>query len=79
MAYWMAAHVCIRNKIIKDDKVLKSHEPAHNSLYTCNNNYCKTFQSSQQNHGVQRRMILVDNFFVFLRLLFFAVLLLYVT
>ena len=30
-------------------------------------------------HGVQRRMISVDNFFVFLRLLFFAVLLLYVT
>ena len=27
-------------------------------------------------HGVQRRMISVDNFFVFLRLLFFAVLLL---
>ena len=30
-------------------------------------------------HGVQRRMISVDNFFVFLTLLFFAVLLLYVT
>ena len=30
-------------------------------------------------HGVQRRMISVDNFFVFLRLLFFAVLLLYAT
>ena len=30
-------------------------------------------------HGVQRRMISVDNCFVFLRLLFFAVLLLYVT
>ena len=30
-------------------------------------------------HGVQRRMISVDNFFVFLRLLFFALLLLYVT
>ena len=30
-------------------------------------------------HGVQRRTISVDNFFVFLRLLFFAVLLLYVT
>ena len=30
-------------------------------------------------HGVQRRMISVDNFFVFLRLLFFAVLLLYET
>ena len=29
-------------------------------------------------HGVQRRMISVDNFFVFLRLLLFAVLLLYV-
>ena len=28
-------------------------------------------------HGVQRRMISVDNFFVFLRLSFFAVLLLY--
>ena len=30
-------------------------------------------------HGVQRRMISVDIFFVFLRLLFFALLLLYVT
>ena len=30
-------------------------------------------------HGVQRRMISVDNFFVFLRLLFFALLLLYET
>ena len=30
-------------------------------------------------HGVQRKMISVDDFFVFLRLLFFAVLLLYVT
>ena len=30
------------------------------------------------NHGVQHRMISVDNFFVFLRLLFFALLLLYV-
>ena len=29
-------------------------------------------------HGVQRRMISVDNFFVFLRLSFFALLLLYV-
>ena len=32
-----------------------------------------------QCHGVQRRMISVDNFFVFLRLLLFAVLLLYET
>ena len=31
------------------------------------------------NHGVQRRMISVDIFFVFLRLLFFALLLLFVT
>ena len=30
-------------------------------------------------HGVQRRMISVDNFFVFLRFLFFALLLLYKT
>ena len=30
-------------------------------------------------HGVQPRMISVDNFFVFLRLLFLALLLLYVT
>ena len=30
-------------------------------------------------HGVQRRMISVDNFFVFLRILFFALLLLFVT
>ena len=35
--------------------------------------------SAQLQHGLQRRMISVDNFFVFLRLLFFAVLLLYVT
>ena len=31
------------------------------------------------NHGVQHKMISVDNFFVFLRLIFFALLLLYVT
>ena len=30
-------------------------------------------------HGVQRRMISLDNFFVFLRLLFFTLLLLYET
>ena len=30
-------------------------------------------------HGVQRKIISVDNFFVFLRLLFFALLLLFVT
>ena len=30
-------------------------------------------------HGVQRKMISVGNFFIFLRLLFFALLLLYVT
>ena len=30
-------------------------------------------------HGVQRRMIIVDIFFLFLRLLFFALLLLYLT
>ena len=30
-------------------------------------------------HGVQRRMISVDNFFIFLKLLFFVLLLLYVT
>ena len=35
-----------------------------------------TFKPS---HGVQHRMISVINFFVFLRLLFFALLLLYVT
>ena len=33
----------------------------------------------QPRHGVQRRMISMDNFFVFLRFLFFALLLLYVT
>ena len=33
----------------------------------------------EHNHGVQRRIISVVNFFVFLRLLFFALLLLYVT
>ena len=32
-----------------------------------------------QNHGVQRKMISVDIFFIFLRLLFFALLLLFVT
>ena len=31
------------------------------------------------NHGVQRRMISVDNFFVYLRFLIFALMLLYVT
>ena len=30
-------------------------------------------------HGVQRRMVLVDNFFDFLELIFFAYLLLHVT
>ena len=35
--------------------------------------------SYQPRHGVQRRMISVDIFFVFLRLLFFALLLLCVT
>ena len=39
----------------------------------------RLIQSAHKKHGVQRRMILVDNFFVFLRLLFFALLLLYVT
>ena len=38
--------------------------------------YCFSMLPS---HGVQRRMILVNNFFVFSRLLFFAVLLLYET
>ena len=37
----------------------------------------QSFHSSR--HGLQRRMISVDNFFVFLRLLFFALFLLYVT
>ena len=36
-------------------------------------------EQTQQFHGVQRRMISVDNFFVFFRLLFFALLLLYET
>ena len=35
--------------------------------------------SKSGNHGVQRRLISVVNFFVFLRLLCFALLLLYVT
>ena len=35
--------------------------------------------SETPKHGVQRRMISVVNYFVFLRLLFFAVLLLHVT
>ena len=38
---------------------------------------CNSLPSSI--HGVQRRMISVDIFFVFLRLLFFALLLLYKT
>ena len=38
---------------------------------------CKAKEASS--HGWQHRMISVDNFFVFLRLLFFALLLLYVT
>ena len=40
--------------------------------------YMVNIQLGKFLHGVQRRMSLVDNFFVFLRL-FFAVLLLYVT
>ena len=36
-------------------------------------------KSSQLFHGVQHRMISVDNFFVLLKLLFFALLLLYET
>ena len=35
-------------------------------------------QTHTLSHGVKRRMISEDNFLVFLRLLFFAVLLLYV-
>ena len=31
-----------------------------------------TINSAEHKHGVQRRMISVDNFFVFLRLLFFC-------
>ena len=38
-----------------------------------------SLQAANVIHGVQRRMISVDNFFVFLRLLFFALLLLYET
>ena len=53
----------------------------------CNSSRFKPVQADESwevqvfsnQHGVQRRMISVDNFFVFLRLLFFAVLLLYVT
>ena len=37
------------------------------------------YMNESSKHGVQRRMISVDNFFVFLRLLFFALLMLYVT
>ena len=43
------------------------------------NKVTKTIMNTGLNHGVQRRMISVDNFFVFLRLLFFALLLLYET
>ena len=39
----------------------------------------KAQQLWAQSDGVQRRMISVDNFFVFLILLFFALLLLYMT
>ena len=41
--------------------------------------YPKLHGASLQLHGVKRRMISVVNFFVFLRLLLFALLLLYVT
>ena len=34
---------------------------------------------TNQSHGVKHKMIAVDNFFVFFRFLFFALLLLYVT
>ena len=40
---------------------------------------CDRLLVCYSNHGVQGRMISVDIFFVFLRLLFFAVVLLYVT
>ena len=40
---------------------------------------CIPSNLANNRHGVQRRMISVDNFFVFLRLLFFALLLLYAT
>ena len=39
----------------------------------------RLFSDTAQLDGMQRRMISVDNFFVFLKLLFFDVLLLYVT
>ena len=39
----------------------------------------RNLEKQSDQHGVQRRMISVDNFFVFLRLLFFALLSLYVT
>ena len=35
--------------------------------------------SSQHSHGMQRRMVLVDNFFDFFKLLFVALLLIYAT
>ena len=41
--------------------------------------YNRVHFSDEALHGVQRRIISVDFFFVFLRLLFFALLLLYVT
>ena len=40
---------------------------------------CLTGRCRNYIHGVQRRMVSVDNFLVFLRLLIFAVLLLYET
>ena len=49
------------------------------SVYEDRNMHLLEQKCGLQGHGVQRKMISVDNFFVFLGLLFFAVLLLYVT
>ena len=48
-------------------------------MYVQNPLKCYEEDEAETIHRVQRRMISVDNFFVFLRLLFFALLLLYVT
>ena len=69
-----------KGKIADDKIVLKSLGMAHyNIMYIYCGHYIRFRPLVFPGHGVQRRMISVDNFFVLLRLLFFAVMLLYVT
>ena len=55
-----------------------AYKDLHSCLFAVNI-FFKSCRDVFLDHAVQRRMISMDNFFVFLRLLFFVVLLLYVT